>query len=430
MTHPLAAVTKGRRASGPELRSTEMLRQTMAAYFRALGNAAREGTAPIAWCTSVGPAELLRALGFQVFFPENHAAMLGAARTAGRYMPLAHASGYSPDICSYLTSDIGACLAGETPLSAFGLDSVPRADVLVFNTNQCRDVRDWFEWYGRRWNVPVVGIRSPRAIERVRDDDVSAVARQIEHLVPLLESVAGGRLDSGRLSETVRISRECSDLWGACLRTATVRPAPINFFDGTIHMGPAVVLRAAPEACAYYRVLLDELQQRATSGVGALPNERFRIYWEGMPVWGRLRALSTLFGEFGASVVASTYCNSWIFADLDSADPIRSMARSALELFIVRSEEAKEAYLERMVDLYGVDGMIFHDCRTCPNNTNTRYGMPRRLSERLGVPTLVLDGDVNDLRCFSDEQTRTNLEGFIEQLADARASAAGAGANR
>jgi benzoyl-CoA reductase/2-hydroxyglutaryl-CoA dehydratase subunit BcrC/BadD/HgdB len=45
--------------------------------------------------------------------------------------------------------------------------------------------------------------------------------------------------------------------------------------------------------------------------------------------------------------------------------------------------------------------------------------MPRRLSERLGVPSLVLDGDVNDLRCFSDEQSRTNIEGFVEQLADA-----------
>jgi hypothetical protein len=29
---------------------------------------------------------------------------------------------------------------------------------------------------------------------------------------------------------------------------------------------------------------------------------------------------------------------------------------------------------------------------------------------------LVIDGDLNDLRCFSDEQARTNIEGFVEQL--------------
>ena len=52
--------------------------------------------------------------------------------------------------------------------------------------------------------------------------------------------------------------------------------------------------------------------------------------------------------------------------------------------------------------------------------------MPRRLAEALSVPTLVLDGDVNDLRCFSEEQSRTSLEGFVEQLADRRPAAGGA----
>jgi benzoyl-CoA reductase/2-hydroxyglutaryl-CoA dehydratase subunit BcrC/BadD/HgdB len=407
-----------------ELRSTAALRDTMGAYYRSLGDAAERKTAPVAWCTSVGPAELLRALGFAVFFPENHSAMLGAARTAQRYMPLAHAQGYSQDICSYLTSDIGAYLAGETPLSAFGLSGTPRADVLVFNTNQCRDVRDWFEWYGRKWNVPVIGVRSPRSVDEVTEDDVDGVTAQLERLVPTLEQVAATRLDASRLADAVRTSRETSDLWEACLRTAAHRPAPFSFFDGTIHMGPAVVLRGAEEANTYYRGLLAELGTLAGSDAAAVPGESYRLYWEGMPIWGRLRALSGLFSEFRTAVVASTYCNSWIFSALDPADPLRSMARASLELFITRSEEPKERYIEEMARQYGVDGIVFHDCRTCPNNSNTRYGMPRRIAERLGIPTLVLDGDVNDLRCFSDEQARTNIEGFVEQIADARAAAA------
>ncbi len=428
----------GAAASRAEFTSTAALRQTMAAYYHGLGEAAERKTAPVAWCSSVGPAELLRALGFVVHFPENHAAMLGAARTANRYLPLAHAQGYSQDICSYLTSDIGAYLAGETPLTAFGLKSTPRADVLVFNTNQCRDVRDWFEWYGRMWGVPVIGISSPRSIGDVVDDDVDAVARQIESLVPALEQAAGTRLDDARLKAAFDASRECSRLWQACLNTAAHRPAPFTFFDATIHMGPAVVLRGASEAPAYYEILLKELEQRVLDGVAAVPGESLRLYWDGMPIWGRLRALSTTFAEFRTAVVASTYCNSWVLAGLDSADPFRSIARASLELFIARSEEPKERYIERMVERYDVDGVIFHDCRTCPNNSNARYGMPQRLSERLGIPTLVLDGDVNDLRCFSDEQARTNIEGFVEQLADARAAgprsagsrAAGSGAAR
>jgi len=405
------------------LQSTAALRDTMGGYFRSLGDAAERKTAPVAWCTSVGPVELLRALGFAVFFPENHAAMLGAARTSQRYMPVMHSQGYSPDICSYLTSDIGAFLTGETPLDAYGLSAVPRADVLVFNTNQCRDVRDWFEWYGRRWNVPVIGVRSPRAIDTVTENDVDGVTVQIEALIPALEAIAGGKLDAARLGAMVATSRRTSDLWESCLQTAAHRPAPLNFFDGTVHMGPAVVMRGLDAANTYYEGLLSELESRANEGVAAVPGERYRLYWDGMPIWGRLRALSGLFAEFRTAVVASTYCNSWIFSALDPADPLRSMARASLELFIVRSEEPKERYIEAMVSRYQVDGIIFHDCRTCPSNSNARYGMPRRVSERLGIPTLVLDGDVNDLRCFSDEQARTNIEGFVEQLADARPAA-------
>ena len=406
-----------------ELRSTAALRDTMSAYYKTLGDAVTHKSAPVAWCTSVGPAELLRALGLAVHFPENHAAMLGAGRTANKYLPVAHAQGYSQDICSYLTSDVGAYLAGESPLAAFGLSGVPRADVLVFNTNQCRDVRDWFEWYGRQWNAPVVGVNSPRSVGDVTDAEVDDVTAQLEALVPVLESVAGVRLDGGRLAAAMKAAREASELWERCLQTAANKPSPFTFVDGTIHMGPAVVLRGAPEAAAYYHVLLAELEERVRGGVQAVPGEALRLYWDGMPVWGRLRALSTTFAEFHTAVVASTYCNSWIFSMLDPADPWRSMARASVELFIARSDGPKERYIERMVELYGVDGIVFHDCRTCPNNTNTRYGMPRRLSEKLGIPTLVLDGDVNDLRCFSDEQARTNIEGFVEQLADARTHA-------
>jgi benzoyl-CoA reductase/2-hydroxyglutaryl-CoA dehydratase subunit BcrC/BadD/HgdB len=36
------------------------------------------------------------------------------------------------------------------------------------------------------------------------------------------------------------------------------------------------------------------------------------------------------------------------------------------------------------------------------------------------VPSLVISGDLNDLRCVSDEQTKTNIEAFIEQIAEGR----------
>ena len=46
--------------------------------------------------------------------------------------------------------------------------------------------------------------------------------------------------------------------------------------------------------------------------------------------------------------------------------------------------------------------------------------MPQRLQERLNLPFLVVNGDLNDLRLYSEEQTRTGIEAFAEQLSEAR----------
>jgi hypothetical protein len=89
----------------------------MADYYYELDNAAKSGEKKIAWCTSVGPAEILRAMGFLVYFPETHSAMLGSTRMATDLIPKANAIGYSPDICSYLTADVGAYLEKVSPLA-------------------------------------------------------------------------------------------------------------------------------------------------------------------------------------------------------------------------------------------------------------------------------------------------------------------------
>src|SRR5208283_1226448 len=112
------------------------------------------------------------------------------------------------DICSYLTSDVGAYLKGESPLKKMKLSGPPKADVLVYNTNQCRDVKDWFQFYAREWNVPCLGVHTPRATDRVDDSLVDFVARQIADLVEPLEQVAGRKLDGDRLREVVDLSRQ------------------------------------------------------------------------------------------------------------------------------------------------------------------------------------------------------------------------------
>lgn len=400
------------------LKTAKDMGKFMADYYYELDDASKSGKRKIAWCTSVGPAEILRGMGFLTYFPETHSAMLGTTRMAPDLIPKANALGYSPDICSYLTADIGAFVEGVSPLGrAFpGIESVPKPDVLVYNTNQCRDVQDWFAWYAEKFDVPLVGVETYRNVPEVTPVHVTSIARQMENLIEPLEQVAGRALDMEEFKNAVKLSRECSDLWEKCLAAASAVPSPLTFFDGTTLMGPAVVGRGTQQAINAYQMLLEELEERVSESLGAIEDEQFRIYWDGMPVWGRLSMHSKLFAGLNANVIASTYCSSWIFTALDPKEPFESMARAYTELFIVRSDEYKEKYIKDRLAFFKCDGIVYHDAKTCPNNTNCRYGLPQRLEKETGVPSLIINGDLNDLRLISDEQTKTNVEAFIEQL--------------
>jgi benzoyl-CoA reductase/2-hydroxyglutaryl-CoA dehydratase subunit BcrC/BadD/HgdB len=366
---------------------------------------------PIAWCTSVGPAELLRAFGYEVYFPENHGALIGAKRLGGKYIPFANQAGFSADICSYLTCDVGAFLAGETPLEDYGLAEVPRPEVLVFNTSQCREVKEWFGFYSEKFQVPCFGIHTPRNIDGATPPLLNYLRESWQELIRELERLRGVRLDLDYFKEVTALSHEACQLWQDFLESNQASPAPHTFFDHIILMAPAVVLRGTPEAKAFYQGLMDEVSGLNTGDI----KERWRFYWEGMPIWGKIRFLAQLFEKHQISIVASTYSHSWAF-DFAASDMLASMIRAYATIFITQSQTGKLQYLSDVAKRFNVDAFIFHDAKTCPHNTNNRYALPGRVTDSTGLPVLTIYGDLVDLRHFSEEEMTLRLEAFVEHL--------------
>ncbi len=392
------------------------LKEIMRDYLLDLDRAAKDPKRRVAWCTSVGPAEILRAMDFEVFFPENHGALLGATRTAQDAIPVANAFGYSPDICSYLTSDVGAFLEGFTPLTkAYGIDSVPRPDVLVYSTNQCSEVMHWFNFYASKLGVPIFGLHPPRHLPEVSPHHVEGMVSDFEELIAFLEGITGRGCDDGTLRRVLGLSKEATDLWNEVLELGKISPAPFTFFDAVTFMGPIVVLRGTVAARDYYAALLREMTEKARRSEAAVPGEEKRLYWDGMPIWGRLRSFSELFVRGRAAIVASTYCNSWVFPDFDADRPLESMAEAYLKIFINRSDSYKEDYIYKVAREFEINGVVFHNAKTCPNNSNVHFNLPARLRER-GLRSVVIEGDLCDMRCVSDEQVTTLVEAFLEML--------------
>jgi 2-dehydropantoate 2-reductase len=396
------------------LESAPKLREIIKGYYRGLGDAARQQN--VAWCSTFAPVEIVRALGWVPYFPENHAALIGASRLTAKYIRLALADGFSPFAPSEMASDVGAMLANESPLVGLhGMDGVPAPQVLVYSTNVGAYVARWFEYYANRLGTPLFGLHPPSALPEVEKIEVDAAVQQHLRLVERLEKATGRTLDHDRLAQVVDRSARASRLWNEILDLAAETPSPLTYFDTLIHVAPMLLMRGTEEAIQYYEILRAEVKQRIAGKVAAVPGERLRLYWEGVPVWCALRPLASLFLDEGIAVVGSWYGQCYAFEGLHPHNPIESMAAAYTAIYTNRSREWKVKYLARQFERYGVDAAIFHDARTAPEHSAVRSGMHIRLRRDTGVTPIVVEADTHDLRLVSVDHIRGQIRELVEQ---------------
>jgi benzoyl-CoA reductase/2-hydroxyglutaryl-CoA dehydratase subunit BcrC/BadD/HgdB len=367
----------------------------------------------VAWVTSGAPVELLKALGFYVLYPENHAAICGTLRVAVDIASEAENAGYSRDICSYARTDIGSLLSGTTPVGR-----LPRPDLLMACTNICQTVLFWYRVLARQFDVPLVLIDTPFVYTEATSHAVEFVKRQLEEAVPVVEKVAGKALDEKRLKATARLSRDASQLWLEIIERGKHRPAPISAFDQFIHMAPIVEMRGDASTVDFYAAMLEEVDARIAAGIGAVKRETKRVLWDNLPIWYRLRFLAETLAAHGIAVVVSTYTNAWgeLAPMIDPDRPFESMARTYIHPILNRGTGHKLATMTRMVEEYHLDGAILHSDRSCKPYSIGQVDQRDRLVREHGVPALLLEADHSDARCFTEGQAANLLAAFVEML--------------
>lgn len=395
----------------PPLKTASKSSMMVAMHFVKGRRPARLGK--VAWVTSGAPVELLRALDFYTFYPENHGAVCGVSRESEMISIEAEHQGYSRDLCSYARTDIGSVLSGKTPLK-----KIPPPDLLLACTNICQTVLHWYRVLAHHFNVPLLLIDTPFIYDQVSDHAVAYVKKQLEDAVPVMEAVAGKRLSMKRFQEITSLSREASQLWMEILNRCQHRPSPISAFDQFIIMAPIVSLRGQEKTVELYTEMLKEVDERISSGIGAIQNEKKRLLWDNLPIWYELNFLNEFLGSRGVVLAASTYTSAWgQLADMfDPATPFESAARTYLHPILNRSTGDKMKIMLEMVDELHLDGVILHSDRSCKPYSIGQMDQRDRLINEHGIPALLLEADHNDPRSFSEEQTMTRLEAFCEIL--------------
>ncbi|WP_366921813.1 2-hydroxyacyl-CoA dehydratase family protein [Metallumcola ferriviriculae] len=392
-------------------RAEEMLRQMTMVHYGAPKKMDRKKH-PVAWCSSIAPVEFLQVMDVLPLFPENHGAMIGARKMGVELAEAAEAVGYSTDICSYARADIGQILTGKSPVNGLA-----RPDFLVCCNNICNTVVKWYENLARHFNVPLFLIDTPfNHGAAISESSIRYVQGQFEEFIPWLEQVTGQNFDMERFKQVSEISTKTSQLWREILQLNKNKPAPFTAFEAFNFMAPIVTMRGTPEALEYYRVLKAELQEKVKEGKGAVPDERHRFLWNGIPVWYALRPMAQLFAKYNANLVCSTYTNAWIL-EFDTTNLMRSMAEVYTAVLINQNLDAKFNDADQLAEDYNLDGVIHHSNRSCKPYCFGLYDLSRMTQNgNHPIPDFIFDGDQTDARNFSWAQFESRFQSFMETL--------------
>ena len=321
--------------------SMVLQKQMIAGHFKALENA-EETREPVVYTFVPGNlTELIRSFGCLPVLPEINALQSGMRGKSRGYIREAERQGHSEDVCTYVKCDVGMLKSGNIGPTGTRL---PKPDLLLLSYTGCYTFMKWFELLREEYDCPTVFLHVPyQGDGELEPKHRAYMIKQLKQkLIPLLEEISGKKFDEDALAQRLAWSAQAEDDLVAVLEAAKNSPSPIDsYFGGVYYVGPIFsAFRGTPEGAEYYRLLRSEVEARVAAGhgpetpSGRLDDQRFRLVVEGPPNWTHFREFWKMFSDEGACVVASTYCNSWVFSDFDPDDPYRSMAAAYTKLFI------------------------------------------------------------------------------------------------
>ena len=390
--------------------SNKKMKEIMTNYYIEAKTAADQGR-KVAWITSGGLVEPLIAMDVIPVYPENYGAMIGASKMGVDLCEKAEDMGYSRDICSYARADISCATVNGGPIGG-----LPKPDMLICGTNICGTVMKWYEVQARYFNVPLFILDTPFCHTEYNPETKKYVTRQIREMVTFLEEACGAKMDMDRLKEVGHLSMQGSGLWQEVLDTACTKPAPLSCFDAFFHLALIVTLRGTQTVVDYYAELLAEMKQRVADGIGAVPNEKYRLLWDNLPVWYRMRWLSDQFSAHEACLVADTYTSAWCgtFKYIDPDNFFDSMAEAYTRIYLNIGVDEMARIVMDMVDKYEVDGLVMHSNRSCKPYSLGQYDIQNMVAREKNIPTLMIEADMVDERAFSESQVATRIDAFME----------------
>jgi len=408
-----------------QLQSLRWMGLAMNKHYEWLRTAKKRGD-KVAWHIADMGSILEDAMGIPTLMQANYTAIVSTAKQHKPFYDAAIEDGHMTETCCYIK-----VLLGRLHMHEMGIATPPGLDVpppdFVVCCVQCTEQAQMAWLMQRKLGIPIAVIDLSLVGCETEDDfkqRAKYVERQLrEEVVPLIEKMAGRKYDYDKLSEMIAELKKTALMRDEMIELLKNKPAPMTLFDLAIALGGLITLLGRPEVTEWYAQLKAEAEQRVKDGVGAVPGEKYRFYWDGFTMWSLLGTVMRKLVEHGATLIAGRY--PFHFSNradlLDPNDPLRSL--SLVHTIGSRGSgypEWTNPFIADCVEKFDLDGLLMpSNPAGCRLFNLGQEDMIMDIERKYGIPGITFPADMVDPTVFSPAQFETKFEALLETI-DAR----------
>jgi benzoyl-CoA reductase subunit B len=433
------------------LTSTKIAGKMVKEYWDRLFTA-RERGAPVVWYNGAALNPFFQAAGIEWCHGEAFGARLAAMHLEGPAQLAGEEYGYVGELCSYARTHLGCAVLTqrgteeESETGVVGLmdqetlaSRLPSPDFYINAYAGCSTGQQWDEIAYRVFDkkMPIFKVSYPMLWASKPDsgylrgqewEEASKYVKdQLYHMVEFIEAQTGRKFDWDALRESMHYIKRAAEIRLEAMALCRRTPTPATYWDWIASIAPINFLPGNQELVDYFTAMKQEIEQRLEEGVTALPNERYRLTFDGIMNWNKLGWLANKFAQHDAAVINGRYTHNVFWQEpqlIDEDDPMMGIAQHYLTCPANHVVKIQAELMLRDCTDYGIDGVVFHASRTCRAWSNGQNVLSRIVQRDLGIPTMFFEGDIADAAFYKDEMLESRLEAMLEAIDVQRMKAA------
>ncbi len=314
------------------------------------------------------------------------------------------------------------CSANTMGVMPFFMGPGIRPDAIVYNTpGSCNPNAKIHAFASDYLGIPQFILEKP-VDETPRGREL--YFEYLKRFIQELEEWSGEELKEERLRQVMETTYRAVELYHEFWELKKARPCPVpNIFSLNL-----LILRSQmwgrEEAVEVMQKMVDVSKERLRKGEYAAPEELARVYisyifWMfdlyGYFTWMEKKGI-TILGD----ILAIHYFPEMDFSSKESM--LRGYADIAFDYPMTRQMGGQSISMRWLEDIayaaqdLGADACIFGGVHACKHTLGTIAYFRREMMKRLGLPTLILTGDVFDKRHTPMEMFQEEVELFIDQV--------------